>query len=154
MEIRRASAGDIGGINALLRQVLEVHHRGRPDIFRGGTKKYTDAELTEILTDDERPVFAAFDGGSLTGYVFCIAQKGGGNILTDIRTLYIDDLCVDESRRGEHIGTALYRYVVEYARSRGFYNVTLNVWTCNEAAMRFYGSLGMKPQKICMETIL
>jgi len=32
--------------------------------------------------------------------------------------------------------------------------VTLNVWCCNESAMKFYESLGMKPQKIGMEAIL
>ena len=74
--------------------------------------------------------------------------------MTDIRTLYIDDLCVDERHRGCGVGRLLYEYVLDYARSAGCYNVTLNVWSCNEAAMRFYEKCGLRPQKIGMEKIL
>ena len=155
MEIRRAVPSDKDGINRLLRQVLEVHHKGRPDLFKGGVKKYTDAQLDDIIADDTRPIFAAFDGGRILGYAFCVQKHfPDDNILTDIKTLYIDDLCVDESERGKHVGSSLYTYVLDYARGIGCYNVTLNVWTCNEGAMRFYEKMGLTPQKIGMEKIL
>ncbi len=156
MKIERAGIRDIEGINRLLYQVLMVHHEGRPDLFKPDSKKYTDAELEILLQDDTRPVFGAWDeNGMLLGYAFCILQEHKqDNVLTDIRTLYIDDLCVDETARGQHVGTALYEYVLSYAKEIGCYNVTLNVWTCNESAMRFYEKRGMKPQKIGMETIL
>ena len=156
MEIRRAVAADLDGINSLLRQVLEVHHAGRPDIFKGGAKKYTDEELLAILADDKTPVFVAVDENSaVMGYVFGIFQQHvANNILTDIKTLYIDDLCVDESRRGQHVGKALYEFAVDFARRAGCYNLTLNVWSCNQSALRFYERLGLRPQKIGMETIL
>ena len=70
------------------------------------------------------------------------------------RTAYMDDLCVDENSRGKHIGTKLYDYVTNYAKEIGCYNITLNVWSLNESAMKFYEKCGMKPQKIGMETIL
>lgn len=155
MEIRRAKITDTDGINLLLRQVLEVHHKGRPDLFKGGVKKYTDSELADIIADDKKPVFAAFDGDKLVGYAFCVLKYfPDDNILTDIKTLYIDDLCVDENERGKHVGKSLYEYVLAYAKSIGCYNVTLNVWTCNEGAMRFYEKMGLSPQKIGMEKIL
>ena len=155
MEIRRAVKSDISDINRLLRQVLMVHHKGRPDLFKADVKKYTDSELEEIIRDDSKPIFAAVENGHVCGYAFCVVQEHhGDNILTDIKTLYIDDLCVDESRRGMHIGTELYEFVKAYAKENGFYNVTLNVWTCNESAMRFYEHCGLKPQKIGMEVIL
>ena len=75
-------------------------------------------------------------------------------MLTDIRTLYIDDICVDEGARGRHIGKALYEHIVCYGREQGFYNITLNVWTCNPSALSFYEAMGLVPQKICMEKIL
>ena len=156
MKIVRATAAHVDGINELLRQVLNVHHEGRPDLFRADAKKYTDKELLEILRDDTRPIFAALDEENhVLGYAFCIFQQYiGHNIMTDIKTLYIDDLCVDEQRRGQHIGQALYAYVVDFARASGCYNVTLNVWAFNEPAMRFYEKCGLKPQKVGMETIL
>ncbi len=156
MYIRRAIEQDMEGINRLLNQVLLVHHKGRPDLFKGSGKKYTDEQLKDILRDVSKPVFAAVDEKeALLGYAFCIVQQHmGDNILTDIKTLYIDDLCVDERMRGQKIGRQLYQYVLDYARQEGFYNVTLNVWSCNESAMGFYEACGLKPQKVGMEVIL
>lgn len=157
MEIRRAKEKDIDRINELLRQVCMVHHIGRPDLFQGNhNRKYTDEQLKEMIHDDKRPIFVAADeADEALGYAFCIFQQHPkDNILTDIKTLYIDDLCVDEKIRGRHIGKKLYESVLEFAREQSCYNVTLNVWCCNAAAMKFYEKCGLKPQKIGMETIL
>lgn len=155
MEIRRAKKEDLEGVGKLLRQVLEVHHKGRPDIFYGGVKKYTDEETLRIFENDKTPVFVAVEDGAVLGYAFCIDQQiTDSHILTDIRTLYIDDLCVDETIRGRGIGKALYDFVVAYAKKEGYYNLTLNVWACNESALRFYEKMGLMPQKIGMEKIL
>ena len=156
MNIRRADRKDIEGINRLLFQVLTVHHNGRPDLFKKNVKKYTDKQLKKILKDDTKPVFVAEDEkGNILGYAFCVFQyHENDNILTDITTLYIDDLCVDENVRGQHIGRQLYEYVLSYAKSYECYNLTLNVWSCNENAIKFYEKCGLKPQKIGMEIIL
>lgn len=156
MKIERATLNDMEGINRLLRQVLMVHHEGRPDLFKADVKKYTDAELAQIIEDDKRPIFVARNNnGEVVGYAFCLYQQYvNNNILTDVKTLYIDDLCVDETVRGQHIGKKLYEHVLEFARKEDFYNVTLNVWSCNESAMRFYEKCGLKPQKVGMEVIL
>ena len=156
MEIRRAQEKDMEDINRLLLQVCLVHHRGRPDLFKYGAKKYTDQQLKDLIADDGRPIFVAADeSGRVLGYAFCVFQQyPDNNILTDIKTLYIDDLCVDETLRGRHIGRSLYDYVLNYAKESGCYNVTLNVWSCNQGAMKFYESCGLKPQKTGMEVIL
>lgn len=155
-EIRRARECDMKDINRLLVQVNMVHHQGRPDLFRAGKKKYTDEQLRELIHDDSRPIFVAMDDQErVLGYAFCIFhQHLDDNILTDILTLYIDDLCVDEVVRGQHIGKSLYEAVLAFARESGCYNVTLNVWALNEGAMKFYEKCGLKPQKVGMETIL
>ncbi len=156
MLIRRAKVTDMKGINHLLEQVLMVHHNGRPDLFKAGAKKYTDEELRVIIQDDKRPVFVAVDEAQrVLGYAFCVFQQYlNNNILTDIKTLYIDDLFVDEGLRGQHIGRSLYEYVLKFAKEQECYNVTLNVWACNESAMKFYQRCGLIPQKVGMETIL
>ena len=154
--IRRAAEQDIPRILELLVQVCMVHHEGRPDLFKGPATKYTKEQLKGILADEHTPVFACVgEDDILEGYAFCvIRQFPNDNILTDIKTLYIDDLCVDEKLRGRHIGRSLYEYVLDYARSIGCYNVTLNVWSCNPQAMKFYESCGLVPQKVGMEKIL
>ena len=153
--IRRACEKDTDKILDLLVQVDMVHHNGRPDIFKGPATKYTADELAKMYTDDERPIFVYEKDGSVLGYAFCIfKQLKNDNVLTDIKTLYIDDLCVDEKSRGMHVGKSLYEYVLDFAKKSGCYNVTLNVWSLNKSAMAFYEKCGLVPQKVCMEKIL
>ncbi len=154
--IRRAAERDIPRVLELLVQVDMVHHNGRPDLFNGPATKYNEEELHGIFENDETPVFVfADEDDRVLGYAFCISkQYKDDHVLTDIRTLYIDDLCVDENVRGRHIGRKLYEYVLDYAKKEGFYNVTLNVWALNESAFEFYKKCGLSIQKYGMEKIL
>ena len=155
MNIRLANAGDIPGLIALLLQVGQVHHVLRPDIFPPATLKYDEEALAQLLLDESRPVFVATQGDFVAGYCFCVHKDcKGSSVSTDRRELYIDDLCVDESRRGQGIATALYRYVTDYAKERGCRFITLNVWCGNDNAMHFYEKMGMRPRHIMMETPL
>lgn len=153
--IRFAKERDIPKILDLLLQVCLVHHRARPDIFNVGTK-YNEGELREIFRDEKRPILVSVnEEDEVLGYCFCILQEHkGDNVLTDIKTLYIDDLCVDENIRGGGIGRALYEAARELAQKLGCHNVTLNVWRGNDGAEKFYEKLGLRPQKTCMEEIL
>lgn len=153
MTVRRAERKDTPRIQQLLWQVEQVHHRIRPDLFRNGGRKYTDAQLADILADDARPVLAAVDENDrLLGYAFCkFEEYRDDNIMQDRRTLYLDDLCVDETLRGRHIGRALFEAVRNYARAHGCRDLTLNVWIGNDAARRFYESCGFRPRKVCMD---
>lgn len=154
--IRRASENDIPRIQDLLLQVLTVHHEIRPDLFKGNCRKYNEREIYALLGNPLRPVFVYEDDeGIVQGYAFCvIEQHPGNNILTDIKTLYLDDLCVDENVRGRGIGKQIYEYVLAFAKEEGCYNLTLNVWEGNGSSIKFYESLGLKPYKYGMETIL
>ncbi len=154
--VRRAETRDITSILELLVQVDMVHHEGRPDLFKGPATKYNEDELNEIIKDDTAPVFVCVnDEGDVLGHAFFIFKQVTDNsVLTDIKTLYIDDICVDEAARGQHVGKSLYDAVVKYAREKSYYNITLNVWSCNPGAMKFYESMGLVPQKICMEKVL
>ena len=154
LTIRRARETDLPVLDRLLLQVHKVHSDARPDLFRAGAKKYTDAELIEILRNEKTPVFVAEADGAVLGYAFCIFRQLLNSSMTDILTLYIDDLCVDAAARGKHIGTRLYEFVLDFARQRGCYNVTLNVWADNPNALRFYEAVGLHVQKIGMEKIL
>ena len=152
MTITFANEAHIPGMINLLRQVGEVHHQIRPDIFRGGAQKYDEQELREILMDKNRPIFIAAEGDTVLGYCFCIHRDyEGSGVLTDRRELYIDDLCVDEGSRGQGVAKALYDRVLEYAKDSGCAFVTLNVWTGNDRAQRFYEKMGMGPRSITME---
>ena len=153
--VRRAEARDIPSILNLLVQVDMVHHNGRPDLFKGPATKYSAAELEKILSDEGTPVFVCVnEADQVLGHGFCVLQHSGSQLLVEHTTVYIDDICVDESARGQGVGKALYEYILAYAREKGAYNVTLNVWSCNPGAMAFYEKLGLVPYKVGMEKIL
>lgn len=152
--VRKANKNDIGRIIELLHQVNMVHHVIRPDLFKPHTTKYNERELEALLDDESKPVFV-FDDGDVLGHAFCqVTEAKNHLLLQDVKTLYIDDICVDEKARGKHVGRALYEFVRDYARSIGCHNITLNVWEGNEPALCFYRNMGMKVQKTGMELIL
>lgn len=153
--VRRAEEKDVAAIIELLKQVNKVHYDGRPDLFKLATK-YTADELREIIANDQTPVFVCTDeNGKVLGHGFCVFQRPENtNLLQDILTLYIDDICVDENARGLHVGSAIYNHIIEFAKQNGCYNVTLNVWSCNPGAMEFYEKLGLIPYMVGMEKIL
>lgn len=154
--IRRACEKDIPRLIALLLQVAMVHHAARPDIFKYGSKKYDENELLLLFADEKVVIFVATDESDMViGYCFCMLHIYQNHmIMQDSKTLYIDDLCVDENARGTGIGNILYQHVCAFAKTQGCYNITLNVWTGNDNALRFYENLGMKEQKRTLETIL
>ena len=152
--IRKAKQEDIHRIIELLHQVNMVHHVIRPDLFKPHTTKYNEHELESMLNDSNKPIFVFVDTDVL-GYAFCqISEVKNNQLLENIKTLYIDDICVDENKRGLHIGKALYEYVRDYANSIGCNNMTLNVWEGNAPALSFYKNMGMKVQKTTMEVLL
>lgn len=152
--VRKADKGDINALIKLLYQADAVHNGIRPDLFKSNTPKYDVQELEAIISDESKPIFV-YDNGGVVGHAFCqLIEVRNHRLLQDIKTLYIDDICVDEAVRGKHIGKALFEYVRDYAKSIGCYNITLNVWEGNDSASAFYKSMGMKVQKTGMETIL
>jgi len=154
--IRFAEPGDIPRILELLIQVDMVHHGIRPDLFRGPATKYSEDELHGMLgRREEMPIFVYEEDGRVLGYAMCqMRQESGSRVLTPVKTLYLDDLCVDEACRGRNVGRELFEYVKEYAAGAACYNLTLNVWAGNDGALRFYEKCGLKPQKYGMEVIL
>lgn len=154
--VRRAEQRDSDRIMQLLSEVLELHAKIRPDIFISGTTKYTQSELADIISSDNTPVFVAADDEDVVqGYAFCIMkQQPFSTNMKSFSTLFIDDLCVDENCRGQRVGTLLFDYVKEYAKARGCYDVTLNVWEGNDSARAFYEKKGMFVKETQMEIIL
>lgn len=157
MIIRNALESDIPDIERLLVQICTVHSEGRPDLFINGGQKYDAQQIRDIIADDNKPLFVAYDDENkrVAGYAMCVIEDTqGSTALCNVKTLYLDDLCVDSSLRGRGIGRMLFDYLVNFAEREGFYNLTLNVWECNEGAKRFYEKCGLSVQKTTLERIL
>lgn len=155
MTIRFAENRDVPALLALLKQVGAVHHSLRPDLFRDNACKYGPSQLFALIEGADTPIFVAEDAGAVVGYGFCqILQTEKDPVLRDRLTLYIDDLCVLESRRGQHIGSAIFEEIVRYSKMRKCHAITLNVWSGNWGAEQFYQKMGLKSQKTTMEMVL
>lgn len=156
MKIRQAIENDIESILLLLQQVLELHAEIRPDIFVAGTTKYTREELAAMLHDEQKPIYVAVDSeDQVMGYVFCqLQEQPFSNNMVSFQSFFVDDLCVDEKYRGQHVGEHLFEFVKEEAKRRGCYELTLNVWAGNTGAERFYEKMGMKTKERQLEYIL
>ncbi|HFU4077463.1 TPA: N-acetyltransferase family protein [Streptococcus suis] len=154
MTIRKARPSDIPVLNELLQDILQVHHQARPDIFKSGGQKFSEAELVALLEIPDKPIFVFELEGQVVGHLFCEFRTTSGDVLEPIKTLFIDDLCVASSVRGQKIGEQLYEFALSYAKEQGCHNLTLNVWADNAGAVHFYERQGMKPQKFRMEQII
>ncbi len=155
MKIRKAEKKDINRIHTLLEQVNFIHYQGRRDLFKCANK-YHDDEILNLIHDPHTPILVAVDQqDEVMGYAFCIIKEIHNNqLLQDCKTLYVDDLCVDENIRGQHIGSDLMDAVMNLAKELHCYNITLNVWAFNEQAIQFYERYGLKIQKMTMEKLL
>ncbi|MBR0091299.1 MAG: GNAT family N-acetyltransferase [Lachnospiraceae bacterium] len=153
MRVRDAETKDIPRLITLLHQVLELHAKIRPDIFIPGTTKYGIPELEEILRDKNRPVYVAVDDrDTVMGYAMCELEEVTGQVnMVPHKALYLDDLCVDDSLRGQGIGHLLFDHVKQEAKRLGCSVITLNVWEGNESAHAFYQNAGMRIRKTMME---
>ena len=152
MSIRRAEEKDIEGIRKLLYQVNQVHADGRPDLFKSGGIKYTEDELKEIISDRTRPVFVDDEDEIILGYAFIWYEQTKESTSTyAAKSMYIDDLCVDETARGKSVGKQLFEFLKEEAKREACDRITLHVWECNPNAYGFYEHLGMKPLYTKME---
>lgn len=155
MEIRFAAASHVTGILELLKQVGQVHHEGRPDLFRSGAQKYSASGVLALLNDSQTPIFVAEENGTVLGYCFCrIREIRQDPVMADRTELYIDDLCVRDTCRRQGIAAALFEAVKSYAKNRRCQEITLNVWAFNEEALAFYQKMGLRPQKIGLEVKL
>ena len=151
--IRIAKESDIDEILGLLEQILEIHHEGRPDLFKAEGSKFTKEELSLMIQNPEEPIFVYEDeSGHVAGHCFCsLHREAESNSMHAVNNLFIHDLCVSETCRGKGIGEQLFRYVEAYAKRAGMDAVTLNVWGFNRQARAFYQKMGMTEQRIIME---
>ena len=104
-----------------------------------------EVEVTVAVLEDEgfgkNPLFTCFVAeidykivGAALIYFRFSTWKG--------RTLHLEDLIVEESKRGQGVGEALYKQVMQFAFDRGLKRVAWDVLDWNTGAIRFYERSG------------
>jgi GNAT superfamily N-acetyltransferase len=136
IRVRRARAGDLGTIHALLAELARYERLARRN-------RATRATLRRALFGDD----AALEG--------LIAERGGrpvGMALFQVvystfggaSGLWIEDLVVLPAERGGGVGRALMARVARAAKARHRSFLAWNVLEWNRPAMRFYRRLGAR----------
>ena len=153
IRIRKAEEKDAQKIAEMLIGIGALHHNGRPDIYKDNLQKYNESDILDILKDENSPIYVAADEEDVVaGYAFCqIKAVENNKALMDREFMYIDDFCVDEKYRKQHIGQTLIQSVLEEAKKIGVDGIELNVWEFNENAIKFYEKCGFTTQKREME---
>ncbi|VUC67722.1 GNAT family N-acetyltransferase [Streptococcus pseudoporcinus] len=145
---------DLSAIEALLREISQVHHEVRPDLFKAESLKFSLEDLVELLGNPDKPIFVYEKDGKVRGHLFLEFKICDKNGRYPKKSLYIDDLCVAQESRHRGIGQKLLQFAESYGRSQGAYHLTLNVWYANQGAYQFYDNAGFRPQQIQIEKML
>ncbi len=150
--VRRAIPSDRTAILPLQKEIADLHHEGRPDLFRTEARYYTEDEFSAKLNHPDHRIFIAEADGVVAGYVFAFIRHIRNHpTYVDRDCFYIDDICVAEARRRHGIASALFEVCRKQAEEDGCANMELAVFCFNENAVAFYRAMGMKPVITRME---
>ncbi|MFI3324821.1 MAG: GNAT family N-acetyltransferase [Clostridia bacterium] len=153
-KVRYALDKDAGKIEELLYDIANLHHIGRPDVFKSAVRKYSKEELIENMKDKNQPIFVLTDEqDTVLAYTICqIKNTKNHEVLQDRTVLFIDDFCVDKEARGEGLGQFFFKEIKEICKNEyNISNIELNVWEFNEKAINFYEKCGFNILKRVME---
>lgn len=131
---------------ALARMNESIHAQHvalKPGVFKPYNREDMEREFEDRLSNPEWLAFIALQDNCESGYVLVrITDKPESVFSYASRTLYVDQLYVDEAQRGQGIGKALIEKVLELAKSNGIQTVQLDHWSANEEARGFFGKMG------------
>ena len=152
MNVRFAEESDLTRVNALRRQVNELHVKGKPEIFKPGFSKELEDHVYTVFHDPEQRIAVAEKDGVLCGFAVLHHIVRPETPFMKVRDyLDIDEFCVDSAFRRQGVGTALIAFVRAHAKERGFSRIELNMWEFNRDALAFYEAVGFQTYRRYME---
>lgn len=148
--IREATPDDVVAIARLNVQVQTLHAEAHPDQFKMPDSAEHGQQLyTDWLAKDENNFFVAEVNGRVVGYViFRLWVREENDINYERRVLYVDQIAVDDTVRGQGIGRQLMDAAEQAAHEQNADYLFLNVWTFNKQAQAFYDRLGYTTRDI------
>ena len=149
MEIRDMESKDYPEIDRLMKELHELHVKGRPDLYTELEHPYSREEFEKIVSDPEIIAILAEEKSVVIGLCIGTLRKKSG--MVEMKTMYIEDLIVDRNFRGKGIASQLYEEMEKRGRNTGARRLDLMVWEFNNDAKRFYEKQGMRPQRYIYE---
>ena len=151
--IRFAREDDLAPINALRKQVNDLHVSGKPEIFRPGFCGEMRDHLYGIRGDPAWRIVTAEADGAVRGYaVLHHIRRPENRVMRERDYLEIDEFGVDEAFRRRGIASEMIAFIRAFAKEEGFSRIELNVWEFNRDALAFYEAVGFTTYRRYMET--
>jgi len=146
LAIRRATHADLPQIGRLGALLVAQHHEFDSRRFLPATDRTKEGYArflgTQLDEPDAAVLVAALDGGVI-GYAYVAVESYDYMTLRGPAGL-LHDIIVDPERRRHGVGRALLEAVLEYVRQRGLEQIVLSTAERNEAAQRFFDSVGFR----------
>ena len=149
MEIRDMESKDYPEIDRLMKELHELHVKGRPDLYTELEHPYSREEFEKIVSNPGIIAILAEEKSVVIGLCIGTLRKKSG--MVEMKTMYIEDLIVDRNFREKGIASQLYEEMEERGRNTGAKRLDLMVWEFNSDARRFYEKQGMRPQRYIYE---
>lgn len=140
---------DQAGIEVLAQQIHRMHVQWRPDIYAHADEMWPQDRFEDAVA--QRQLFVAKEDDAVVGYV--LLKKREYDMTGHVRrkVLVIDEICVEESRRNQGIGTEMIIAVRAIARAFGCSDLQLGVYPQNNEALAFYQKCGFRIRSIDMQ---
>ncbi|MCC7552543.1 GNAT family N-acetyltransferase [Candidatus Micrarchaeota archaeon] len=140
-------------------------------MIRRAEIKDWDAACKLFLNEASNPCFIVFDKDKFMTqlkkelqnskkYYYVLESDANNQIIGFIKTepkymgprrrLYISSVIIDKREQGKGYGKALMKDIEKKAKEQGFDEITLDVSTENERAVKFYEKLGFETAKYLM----
>jgi len=136
-EIRPATEGDVSLILSFIKK-LAVYEKLAHEVTA------TEEVLRETLFGERRyaEVVIGYQGGEPVGFALFFHNY---STFLGKPGIYLEDLFVDEERRGKGFGKALLAYLSRLTKERNCGRLEWAVLNWNEPSINFYESLGAAP---------
>lgn len=151
IQIRNANLDNYKAIEAIMKQVQQMHIDWRPDIY-----KFSETVLPLDIFEQaikEKTFFVAEYEGNIAGILFIMYRhiENANQVTRNI--IYIDSMAVEEQYRGKGIGHAFFDFLKELRNQGGYDGIELNVNAKNEAACKIYADYGFTNKSMNMELL-
>ena len=144
-----AVEADREAVTAIARQVHALHVAWRPDIYEMPGELYPEARFLEA--GRERQLYVARLGGMVVGYASLKIRDYDWPGMVRRKVMFLDEIAVEESVRGQGIGTEMMADIHALARAFGCTDLQLGVYPQNDAAVAFYEKCGFTIRSIDMQ---
>ena len=147
--LQLARPEDRSDIEVLAQQVHRMHVAWRPDIYELADEMWPQSRFDDAIS--QRQLVVAKEEDTVVGYVVVKIRDYNTTGHVRRKVLLVDEICVDESRRNQGIGTEMMIAVRAIAKAFGCTDMQLGVYPQNNEALAFYQKCGFRIRSINMD---